>query len=419
MIRGAQSFHDIDIESLSLLYRQSEVGGWWQSLCWESGGLSVRLVDGGSRCTGKVEVNHNGTWGTVCADGWDMTDAAVVCRELGCGKTQDITQFSPGSGSVLMGNVNCSGSESSLIHCDSDYTAQYCTSHDQAAGVTCSGMNVRLVDGGSRCAGRVEVYRNSQWVTLCDYYWDVRLQNAAVVCRELGCGEAVNIAQFGPGSGSVLMGFVRCRGSESSLNNCDFKTGYAQVCASHDLDAGVICSGETRLVDGPHDRCAGRVEVLHRGQWGTVCSNNWVMSNAAVVCREIGCGEAVDALSEAHFGSGSGQIWMNYVDCNGSESTLKNCRAPGWGVHNCDHSKDAGVICSGSKMYSGLLQNSTCSYVSSRSVKYYRKMLFLLPYKKVAMDYIWVVYLLVRDISLPNMRIQCTQSYIFSMEDLC
>ncbi len=101
-----------------------------------------------------------------------------------------------------------------------------------------------------------------------------------------------------------------------------------------------------RLVGG-HSRCAGTVEVLHRGQWGTVCDDFWDMSDAAVVCRELDCGEPVDALYNAHFGQGSGPIWMSYVMCTGLESTLKNCGSFGWDKRNCDHSKVAGVICSG------------------------------------------------------------------------
>ncbi len=100
-----------------------------------------------------------------------------------------------------------------------------------------------------------------------------------------------------------------------------------------------------RLVGG-HSRCAGRVEVLHRGQWGTVCGDGWDLADAAVVCRELDCGEPV-ALDRAHFGSGSGPIWMSYVMCTGSESSLKICGSSGWGKSNGDHSKDVGVICPG------------------------------------------------------------------------
>lgn len=101
-----------------------------------------------------------------------------------------------------------------------------------------------------------------------------------------------------------------------------------------------------RLVDGD-SRCAGRVEVFHREQWGTVCDDFWNLRAAEVVCRELGCGEAVDALGDAHFGQGSGPIWMRYMECSGSESTLKKCGSSGLSVDQCNHEEDAGVICSG------------------------------------------------------------------------
>ena len=114
-----------------------------------------------------------------------------------------------------------------------------------------------------------------------------------------------------------------------------------QKSTSHSLADATIS-----LVNGSN-HCEGRVEISHSGGRGTVCDNSWDLRDAEVVCRQLGCGFAVAATSSASFGQGSGSIYLDNVNCTGSESSLFQCGHNGWGSNNCGHSEDAGVVCSG------------------------------------------------------------------------
>ncbi|KAI3365140.1 hypothetical protein L3Q82_010111 [Scortum barcoo] len=154
---------------------------------------SVRLVNGTSLCSGRLEVKFNQSgqlWSSMCEDDFDLQDAEVVCRELHCGAP-----------SVLQGGLygeveppmwaeefQCAGNESALLDCRRSDSAEKTCSPGKAVGLTCS-EPVRLVGGASRCAGILEVKRGD-WREVRGSYWT--LASAALICRKLDCGFAAS-----------------------------------------------------------------------------------------------------------------------------------------------------------------------------------------------------------------------------------
>lgn len=96
-------------------------------------------------------------------------------------------------------------------------------------------------------------------------------------------------------------------------------------------------------------RCAGRVEVKHEGEWGSVCIYDYDREArwATVVCRYLGCGPVVRSSPYAPFGQGTGRIWLQPFFCQGDETMLQDCPNFGWGQHFCGHNWDVGVTCAG------------------------------------------------------------------------
>lgn len=123
-----------------------------------------------------------------------------------------------------------------------------------------------------------------------------------------------------------------------------------------------------RLV-GPSP-CSGRVEVFYNNRWGTVCDDNWSLSTAGVVCRELECGTAVEVKASAFFGQGEGNIWLDDVQCTGQEPSIFQCEHKPFGTNNCGHGEDVGVICSGQSEFSYLpeLTNLKASGVTSKCI---------------------------------------------------
>ncbi|XP_042577045.1 neurotrypsin-like [Cyprinus carpio] len=215
---------------------------------------SVRLV-GDLASSGRVEIYHDGRWGTVCDDGWNQAEAQVVCRQMGFSGAITATsggRFPAGCGPIWMDDVKCNGLESSLSKCSFRGWGVYDCTHEEDAGVVCEADDrpkqptqegsVRLV-GGLASSGRVEIYHDGQWGSVCHDGWN--LAGAHVVCRQMGYSGAKKATpgrQFQEGCGQIWMDNVKCKGSESSLSECSFR-GWGVYDCTHEEDAGVCKTG--------------------------------------------------------------------------------------------------------------------------------------------------------------------------------
>ncbi|XP_019217933.1 collagen alpha-1(XII) chain isoform X2 [Oreochromis niloticus] len=150
---------------------------------------SVRLLNGSSLCSGRLQVKSNQRWSSVCEDDFDLQDAEVICRELGCGPPLHLqgALYGEVEAPVWSREFQCGGHESALLDCRSSGSVRSSCSPGKAAGLTCS-EPVRLVGGASRCAGTLEV-KQGLWRSVEASGWT--LMDAAVACRELDCGSAV------------------------------------------------------------------------------------------------------------------------------------------------------------------------------------------------------------------------------------
>ena len=205
---------------------------------------------------------------------------------------------------------------------------------------------IRLNDSGTPLTGRVEIFYNGQWGTVCSDGWDIN--DANVVCKQLGYPKATKAfksASHGQGSGPIWMDDVACSGGESFLHACPHN-GWGINDCTHSQDASVQCSYDSslvRLVDGGASH--GRVEVYHSGQWGTVCDDLWDIKDSCVVCRQLGFPDALSDTCCAAYGKGADPIWLDDVECSGGEVSLLNCTLKKWGTHNCGHEEDISVVC--------------------------------------------------------------------------
>ncbi|XP_033630594.1 uncharacterized protein LOC117292594 [Asterias rubens] len=170
---------------------------------------------------------------------------------------------------------------------------------DKSAGV-------RLVGGSVPSDGRVEVFYEGQWGTVCDDSWDIK--DANVVCRQLGftgATDAWRSARFGRETSQILMDNINCDGNEERLQDCAFPGWGVQNCY-HSQDASVTCDTDRSFnnsyrsvvvvfgclatvsnkchQDGYGNFSVGDTEVMYNG---TDKSGNQNFCNFTVTVKEV------------------------------------------------------------------------------------------------------------------------------------
>ncbi|KAK6169774.1 hypothetical protein SNE40_020763 [Patella caerulea] len=231
--------------------------GWGSNGCTHAEDVSVacqpaayRLVGSTVPYEGRVEIFHDNEWGTLCDDGWGPEEMSVVCSSLGYNPTTTKAFFGNGTGQIWLDDIVCSGNEPSIADCQHSKWGQHNCGHHEDAAVVCKPVEYRLADGSGPHEGRVEVFYNNEWGTVCDSKWGVI--DAEVVCNGRGFSrvgaEAKMAGFFGPGTGPIWLSDVVCEGSEGSISECTH-SGWRNHNCTHANDAAVICKyGPTELV---------------------------------------------------------------------------------------------------------------------------------------------------------------------------
>ncbi|XP_038069911.1 deleted in malignant brain tumors 1 protein-like [Patiria miniata] len=331
----------------------------------------VRLVDGAAPTQGRVDIFEGASWRPICADHWTLEEAKVVCRQLSLPAATQATNW------VQVGrHVNvtlsqhafvCSGGvfKHTLQECSSE-TKYTCKDEGRVAGVICGSwenakqFDVRLAGGVNAYEGRVEIFYNGVWGTVCDSrthsdpsyihreeFWDTK--DAQVVCRQLRfLGVKRVSAQLHPPPSTlpVILTNQRCNGTEANLGDCsvDYMRHGGPFKCSRSQDVSVVCSDvKVRLVDGD-EPTNGRVEIFSGTSWQTICGYQWTLEHAKVVCRELAMPPATGATTGDRFRPGTGGMSENDFTCTGNERTIFDCRQTARELR-CTHASDAGVIC--------------------------------------------------------------------------
>ncbi|CAG9769987.1 unnamed protein product [Ceutorhynchus assimilis] len=265
----------------------------------EDFGYSVQLAAGQEPHEGRIEVTVFGKTGYICDDQFKITEADVLCKELGFkfgalevkGNSFFAKDLEEDHTLYMMDDIECLGNETSIMDCNFAGWGIHNCADREIAGVVCKTPQDTCSEG----------------------YW-----------------------QCDTGNECVRLPFV-CDGLDDCSDNSDE--------ANHHCDTPTAL----RLVNGTSAN-EGRLEIRHNGIWGSICDDDFNEDAAKIACAALGYSGSASVKKDGFFGQTTGPIWLDQVACQGNETSLEKCTHWDWGESNCDHSEDVGVIC-GNSMY--------------------------------------------------------------------
>lgn len=323
----------------------------------------IRLVGSPVPSAGRLEIQINGTWGSVCSYGVSGRHytSMIACRQLGFGVPlrESESSYSPldsecpsnetGSGPIWLINPRCTGNESSLDQCPkaerSSHLQAMCADHTSDVCLVCnnsqyqnSEIAVELRGSDVSYAGQVKVRYQGVWGTLCGIDW--KTETATVICRQLGFKGVEldflvhNRYSYGAtiiydaNPGPVWFNGGGCSGHERTLGECQL--WQEKHCGLSD-EVAIICQEEDISVNEFPVRLGGKksneglVEVFYGGLWGSVRAENWDLKDALVFCRQLGFHQ-VQSTYQKTTELRKQVFWFGDFDCKGSELTLGSCK---------------------------------------------------------------------------------------------
>jgi len=170
---------------------------------------------------------------------------------------------------------------------------------------------------------------------------------------------------YGSANRKITMNSVHCSGTEDNVTECEHRgLQISSQCNYGSVAVSCLAHGAFALFGGESPR-EGRLEVYYNGTWGTVCNDGFTDAAAKVVCYSLGFGRLGHKVNISLYSIGRGQIWLDDIQCSGSERHISECFHRGWGVQNCGHSEDVAVSCDGDP--TPVISSSTLTLTASDS----------------------------------------------------